>query len=44
MGVDYAQGYVVMKPVPLAEELQRLRCSCAAEPVAVVPSASGQRS
>jgi len=44
MGVDYAQGYVVMKPVPLADELQRLRRSCAAESDAVVPAASRQRS
>jgi diguanylate cyclase (GGDEF)-like protein len=43
MGVDYAQGYVVMKPMPLAEELQRLRSSCAAEPGAVAPTASRQR-
>ena len=44
MGVDYAQGYVVMKPTPLAEELQRLRSSGAAEPLAVAPSASRQHS
>jgi len=43
MGVDYAQGYVVMKPMPLAEELQRLRSSCAAEPGAAAPTASRQR-
>jgi Amt family ammonium transporter len=44
MGVDYAQGYVVMKPMPLAEALQGLRPSGAAEPLAVAPSASRQRS
>jgi EAL domain-containing protein (putative c-di-GMP-specific phosphodiesterase class I) len=44
MGVDYAQGYVVMKPMPLTEELQRLRRSCEADPDAVVPSVFGQRS
>jgi Amt family ammonium transporter len=44
MGVDYAQGYVVMKPMPLAEELQRLRSSCAAGPDAIAPSASRQHS
>ena len=44
MGVDYAQGYVVMKPAPLEEELQRLRASAAADPDAVMPSTSGQRS
>ena len=44
MGVDYAQGYVVMKPTPLAEELQRLRPSGAAEPLAVALSVSRQRS
>ena len=43
IGVDYAQGYVVMKPMPLVEELQRLRSSCAAEPDAVASSASRQR-
>jgi EAL domain-containing protein (putative c-di-GMP-specific phosphodiesterase class I) len=44
MGVDYAQGYVVMKPVPLEQELQRLRAGSAADPHALVPSASGRRS
>jgi EAL domain-containing protein (putative c-di-GMP-specific phosphodiesterase class I) len=44
MGVDYAQGYVVMKPVPLEQELQRLRPSGAAVPHAIVPSVSGRRS
>jgi len=43
MGVDYAQGYVVMKPVPLEQELQRLRASASAVAHAVVPSASRQR-
>ncbi len=43
MGVDYAQGYVVMKPMPLVEELQRLRSSYAAEPDAIASSASRQR-
>ena len=44
LDVDYAQGYVVMKPVPLEQELQRLRPSGAAVPHAIVPSVSGRRS
>ena len=44
MGVDYAQGYVVMKPTPLEQELQRLRSRCAAELDAVASTASRRRS
>ena len=44
MGVDYAQGYVVMKPAPLEEELQRLCRRPAQRPDAALPSASGQHS
>ena len=44
MGVDYAQGYVVMKPTPLEQELQHLRSRCAAELDAVASTAARRRS